>query len=123
MYEKLIKEYFRGWELKNWQRVASLLSADFTFTSPAPDDHISLAAFEQKCWKQAEHIERIEFVDLCGDANRAFALLHVITKSRQLIRNVEHFVFRGAQIASIEVFFGGTGRGFPTNASALEKSE
>ena len=49
--------------------------------------------------------------------NEAFAIMHVITTEGKLIRNTEYFVFDDqGKIKSIEVFFGGTGKGFPTNA-------
>src|SRR5690242_13031896 len=60
MYETIIKEYFGGWEKKSWNTVAKRLADGFTFTSPAPDDHISIDEFKEKCWKQAEHIRRFE---------------------------------------------------------------
>jgi hypothetical protein len=115
MYEIIIKEYFGGWERKSWESVAKRLAEGFTFTSPAPDDHISIAAFKDKCWMQAAHIRRFEFVRISGDENSAFALVHVITTDERVIRNTEYFTFENGRIRSIEVFFGGTGQGFPTN--------
>jgi hypothetical protein len=41
-YEKIIRAYFAGWVKKDWNAVASQLADGFTFTSPAPDDHISI---------------------------------------------------------------------------------
>ena len=116
VHEKIIKTYFGGWEKKDWNQVASQLAEGFTFTSPAPDDHISTEKFKAKCWVQAEHIKKFEFVKIIGNANEAFAIMHVITTDDKVIRNVEYFNFINGKIKSIEVFFGGTGAGFPTNA-------
>ena len=115
MHEAIIKGYFEGWEKKNWDAVASHLALGFTFTSPAPDDHISVATFREKCWSQAEHIQRFDFVRILGNESEAFALVHVITKEGRVIRNTEFFTFKDGKIQAIEVFFGGTGQGFPTN--------
>lgn len=115
MHEAIIKGYFGGWEKKSWDAVASHLAEGFTFTSPAPDDHIPIAAFREKCWNQAEHIERFDFVRILGNETEAFALVHVITKDGRVIRNTEFFTFKDGKIQTIEVFFGGTGQGFPTN--------
>ena len=114
-YEKIIHDYFGGWEKKNWTAVASQLGNGFTFTSPNNDDHISIEQFKEKCWVQAAHIKKFEFVKIIGNDTEAFALMHVITNDNKTIRNIEHFTFSNGKIKSIEVFFGGTGQGFPTN--------
>lgn len=115
MHEAIIKGYFGGWEKKSWETVASYLAEGFTFTSPTPDDHIPTEEFRRKCWNQAEHIQRFDFVHIAGDERAAFALVHVVTKQGHVIRNTEFFTFEDGKIRSIEVFFGGTGQGFPTN--------
>ncbi len=38
--DKIIRTYFSGYEKKDWNIVSSQLAEGFTFTSPAPDDHI-----------------------------------------------------------------------------------
>jgi ketosteroid isomerase-like protein len=113
---RIIKGYFAGWEKKDWDAIAGQLAPEFTFSSPAPDDHLSTDRFKAKCWNQAAHIERFEFPKIVGDDNEAMAIVHVITKEGKLVRNIEYFTFRDGKVKSIEVFFGGTGSGFPTNA-------
>lgn len=113
--EAIIKSYFSGWEKKDWNTVARNLAEGFTFTSPAPDDHIDARKFKDKCWVQAEHIKTFEFPKITEAGNQAFAIVHVITSDNRVIRNVELFTFEGNKIKSIEVFFGGNGAGFPTN--------
>jgi hypothetical protein len=114
-HEKIIKGYFAGWVNKDWNAVASHLVEGFTFTSAAPDDHISIEKFKEKCWVQADHIERFEFPRIVSNGNEAFAIVHVITKNNKIIRNIEYFTFQDGKIKSIEVFFGGSGQGFPSN--------
>jgi len=114
-YEKIIKAYFAGWANKDWDQVSAQLAEGFTFTSAAPDDHISIAKFKEKCWVQAQHIQKFEFANITGNEREAFAIVHVITKENKVIRNVEYFNFINGKIKSIEVFFGGNGQGFPTN--------
>ena len=115
MYERIIKSYFDGWVKKDWNLVKGQLAEGFTFTSAAPDDHISVEKFKEKCWEQATHIQRFEFMKIIGDNNEAFAIIHVVTNDNRIIRNVEYFKFSNGKIKSIEVFFGGSGQGFPTN--------
>src|ERR1051325_6212689 len=54
-HERIIKAYYSGWEQKNWDQVAAQLAPGFTFTSPAPDDHLPTDKFKAKCWNQAAH--------------------------------------------------------------------
>lgn len=115
-HERIIKGYFAGWEKKDWAAVARHLAKEFTFTSPAPDDAIPTESFKAKCWPQAGHIRRFEFVKIIGDEAAAFAIVHVITQDGRIIRNTEYFIFQDGKIRSIEVFFGGTGQGFPTHS-------
>jgi ketosteroid isomerase-like protein len=113
---RIIKGYFAGWERKDWDAVARLLAPEFTFSSPAPDDHLPIDKFKAKCWNQAAHIDRFEFPKIIGDDQEALAIVHVVTKEGKIVRNIEFFTFRDGKVKSIEVFFGGTGGGFPTNA-------
>ena len=115
MYERIVKSYFDGWVKKDWNLVKGQLAEGFTFTSAAPDDHISVEKFKEKCWPQAPYIQRLEFMKIIGDDNEAFAVIHVVTNDKRIIRNVEYFKFSNGKIKSIEVFFGGSGQGFPTN--------
>jgi ketosteroid isomerase-like protein len=122
-HEQLIRDYYAGWEEKRWDKVDAQLAEGFSFTSPAPDDHIPTPAFKAKCWNQAAHIERFDFIHVHGDADALFVLLHVVTTDGRTIRNLEYFTFRDGKIASIEVFFGGTGQGYPTNAQAKQSTD
>jgi len=101
---------------KDWKIVSGQLADGFTFTSAAPDDRISTEKFKEKCWVQAQHIRKFEFIKIMGNNKEAFALVHVITTDNKVIRNIEYFNFSNGKIKSIEVFFGGAGEGFPTNA-------
>lgn len=120
-YEKtsnknVIRNYFGGFVKKDWNQVVAQLDDQFTFTSPAPDDHINIKQFKAKCWPQAQHIKEFEFVKIVNLGNEAMAIMHVITTDNKILRNVEYFHFKNGKIISIEVFFGGSGAGFPTNA-------
>src|SRR5687768_6705421 len=75
--EKIIRRYFEGWEKKDWNQVSAQLAEGFTFTSAAPDDHISVEKFKEKCWIQADSIRKFEFVNIMGTIDEAFAIVHV----------------------------------------------
>jgi hypothetical protein len=113
---KIIRTYFSGYEKKDWSITSSQLADGFTFTSPAPDDHIPLDVYKQRCWPQSKFIKKIEFVVIVQDGDHAFALYTGTTTDNKTIRNTEYYTFSGGKIKSIECFFGGTGAGYPTNA-------
>ena len=115
-HERVIKNYFDGWVKKDWNLVERQLAGGFTFTSAAPDDHIPVEKFKEKCWPQATFIQRFEFVKILANNDEAFAIIHVVTIDNRIIRNTEYFTFSDGKIKAIEVFFGGSGQGFPTNS-------
>lgn len=115
--EKMIKEYFGGWEQKNWSQVEKTLADGFTFTSPNKDDHLPTGKFKEKCWVQAAHIDRFNFIRFGESGTGCYVTYQLITKDKTSFRNTEFFDFSNGKIKSIEVFFGaGEGsEGFPTN--------
>lgn len=111
----VIKTYFSGYEKKDWSITSSQLADGFTFTSPAPDDHISLSEYKQKCWPQSKFIKKLEFVAIVQEGDHAFALYDLTTIDNKVIRNAEYYTFSNGKIRSIECFFGGSGAGYPSN--------
>lgn len=112
----IIKTYFSGYEKKDWNITASQLADGFTFTSPAPDDHIPLAVYKQRCWPQSKFIQKFDFISIIQDGDHAFVLYNLTTTDNKVIRNAEYYTFSDGKIKSIECFFGGSGAGYPTNA-------
>ena len=73
--EKLIKNFFNGYEKKDWNLSASQLSEDFTFTSPNGDDHLSLRQYKEKCWGTAQFFKKIESVPRKINYHQRFSLI------------------------------------------------
>ena len=111
--EEIIRRYYSGWEQKNWEMIEVLLADNFTFTSPADDDHIDRPAYKTKCWGQAEFIERFELEGVLQGDNEAIAKYLCATTEGTFFRNIEYFRFAGGKISAIEVYFGGR-LGYPT---------
>jgi len=114
--DKTIRTYFSGYEKKDWNIVSSQLADGFTFTSPAPDDHIPLSVYKAKCWPQSQFIKKVDFVKIVQEGNCAFVIYNLTTIDNKHLRNTEYYTFSNGKIKSIECFFGGTGAGYPTNA-------
>jgi hypothetical protein len=110
--EKLITSYLQGYEKKDWNMVASQFANDFTFTSPAGDDHISLATYKERCWPTNQFVKKVEFSKIIVQGNSAFAIYNITTTDNKVVHNTEYYTFKNGKIKSIECFFG-AGAGYP----------
>ena len=115
--QRIIQEYYGGWVSKDWGLVDTLLTDDFTFTSAAPDDHISKTTFKTRCWDtQSALIESYHLERAFGAGDEAFVKYLCRTKAGQSFRNVEYLRFKGGRLEAIECYFGRTG--YPSAANA-----
>jgi SnoaL-like domain len=114
--EEIIRNYYSGWEKKEWRALESLLADGFTFTSPNNDDHIDKRAFRAKCWPQADWIERFELESVVRRDDEAFVKYLCRTKNGRSFRNVEYFRFARGKVKAVECYFGGH-TGYPSAAS------
>jgi hypothetical protein len=107
--EAVIRSWFKLWgESRIWAPFDTLMSDNFTFSSPNGDDHISKADFKSRCWEPNINLTRgldIEVIIAKGD--QAFIKYLGRTATGKTFRNVELHRVRNRQIASIECFFGG----------------
>jgi ketosteroid isomerase-like protein len=115
--EAIIRKYYGGWEKKDWGVVDALLADDFTFTSAAPDDHISKATFKKQCWDtQSALIEAFDLELVVARENDAFVKYLCRTKNGKSFRNVEYHRLRAGKLTATECYFGGPG--YPSAANA-----
>jgi len=117
--EALIKTYLLGFEKKDWNMVARQFADDFTFTSPAGDDHISLAAYKEKCWQTSQFFKKVEFSKIIVQGDCAFAIYNITTTDNKIVRNTEYYTFENGKIRSIECFFG-PGIGYPGSTKGFK---
>ena len=117
--EKLIRTYLAGFEKKDWNMVANQFADDFTFTSPAGDDHISKAAYKDKCWPTNQYFKKVEFSKIIVQGKCAFAIYNITTTDNKIVRNTEYYTFKDGKIASIECFFG-PGIGYPGSTKGFK---
>ena len=65
--------------------VDALLADNFTFTSAAPDDHISKSTFKTQCWDtQSALIEAFDLQRVFGNGDEAFVEHVCRTKNASL---------------------------------------
>ena len=105
--EDLLRRWYASWEKADWAAADAFLPEDFTFSSAAGDDHISKTTFKKQCWDtQIAFIGAFQIDSVLTSPAEAFVKYTCRTKSGKAFQNVEHFRFRGDQIASLECYFG-----------------
>ncbi|MBB6108640.1 SnoaL-like domain-containing protein [Mucilaginibacter lappiensis] len=112
--EKVIRDYFNGWQRKKWESVESILTDKFTFTSPNDDDHININNYKEKCWPESDKIDKYNLEKIIEVGNEAFVRYQCWTTDGKSFRNTEYFRLSNGKIEEIEVFFG-AGQGFPSS--------
>ena len=101
----LIRTYFAAFLANDKKTLEEGLSDDFTFTSPR-DDHISKAAFFERCLPGSEQFLTFQIEKLFVQGNEAFVLYQAELKNGTTFRNTEYYKLEGNKIQEVEVFFG-----------------
>jgi ketosteroid isomerase-like protein len=112
--EKAVRNYYAAFMKNDWSIMQPVLADGFTFSSPI-DDHISLAAFKERCWPNAKNTKKFDLVKLVMNGDEAFVIYNGYTASGKLFRNSDYFTFKNGKIVSYECFFG-PGVNFPNNS-------
>ena len=100
-----VKAYYTAFEKKDWNLLQQYLADGFTFTSPL-DDHISLAAFKERCWPNAYKIKKCDLEEFVVKGDQAFVIYNGWTTEGKLFRNSDFFTLKDGKIATYECFFG-----------------
>lgn len=103
--EQIIRAYYTAFVKKDWNSMEQILAPGFTFSSPV-DDHISLAAFKERCWPNAYKMERCELVKMVVNGDEGFAITNGWTTDGKLFRNSDYFKLKDGKIREYECFFG-----------------
>lgn len=103
--KRLIQRSFASYRSADRNEIESLLTDDFTFTSPY-DDHIDRAAYFERCWPLAGTFEYHDLQQFFVNGNECVVLYEGKAKNGAMFRNTELFRVENGQIRSVEVFFG-----------------
>ena len=119
--EETVREWYAGWEKKDWGPLDSLLADNFTFSSPNGDDHISKSTFKTRCWEtQIDFIAHFDLERIATGADDAFVKSLCHTKNGKSFRNVEYLRIKNGKLESIECYFGAQSS-FPSAVSTGQK--
>jgi ketosteroid isomerase-like protein len=102
---QLVRETYAAYEAGDREALEELVGADFTFSSP-PDPKLDRAQYFERCWPNAQHIQRFEFVRLTEVGEEALVTYEATRADGTRFRNTEIFGFDGERIARVEVYFG-----------------
>jgi len=112
--EKLIKDYYGAYEKKDWHVMEAILAYEFTFSSPAGDDHINLKTYKDRCWPNCDKTKKFNIERIIENGDEAFVTYTGWTTNDKSFRNTEYFKFKEGKIIENECFFG-AGINFPNN--------
>jgi ketosteroid isomerase-like protein len=103
---EIIRRNYDAFYAQDRNAAESLLSDDFTFTSPL-DDHIGKAQFFERCWPHNDKLRdfRIEKLFVTGD--EAFVRYRCVRRADGVtFRNAEYLRLEEGRIKEVQVFFG-----------------
>ena len=104
--EQIIRNYYGAWEKGDWHALDSLLTDDFTFTSPN-DNHDSKSLYHTKCWTPNVHLIRhFDLQQVAGHGNDGLVMYVLHTTNGKKIENVEYLRIRDGKVASVRCYFG-----------------
>ncbi|QKD01445.1 nuclear transport factor 2 family protein [Mesorhizobium loti] len=106
---ELIRFYFAAYQANERDVAETMLTDDFTFTSPY-DDAIDRATYFARCWPDSPVFKSITIERISEDVDAAFVLYRCETLDGKTFRNTELHAFRGDQLRSVEVYFGASYR-------------
>ena len=101
----IVRAYVGAYESENREVAETLLSDDFTFTSPN-DDAIDKATYFERCWPNRDIARGQEIEKIVVDGDKAFVTYLCSTAGGKSFRNTEFLTFVDGRIASVNVYFG-----------------
>ena len=101
----LIRNYFAVFHARDRAAAETMLSDDFTFSSPL-DDRIDKAAYFARCWPQGQHQSALQIEKLFGEGDEVFVTYWCSQSDGTRFRNTEFFRTHARKITQVEVYFG-----------------
>lgn len=100
-----VRAAYRAYETRDRRILEDLLGEDFRFHSP-PDPELDRAGYFERCWPNAETIEKFEFVRMIESGDEVVVTYESTKAGGRRFRNTEVLRFEGEKLAEVEVYFG-----------------
>jgi ketosteroid isomerase-like protein len=101
----LVRRCYAAYESGDPTVLERSLTGDFTFFSP-PDPGIDREQYFERCWPNAELIEKFEFKRIVEAGDEVIVTYESTKTDGNRFRNTEVFTFSGDQVCRVEVYFG-----------------
>ncbi|MDR9776862.1 nuclear transport factor 2 family protein [Rhizobium hidalgonense] len=105
--QQTVRDLYAAYLDDRKDKVVTMLTEDFTFSSPR-DDHIDRATYFERCWPKQPLFRAIHIEFLAVDGDEAAVRYRAEKLDGESFANMESLRFRGDRIASVEVYFGRT---------------
>jgi ketosteroid isomerase-like protein len=102
---ELVRTCYHAYESGDRSILEPLLTDDFTFSAP-PDVGIDRATYFERCWPNAEAVERFDYERLLEVGDEVLVTYECTRIDGRRFRNTEIFGFEGDRICRVEVYFG-----------------
>jgi hypothetical protein len=102
----LTRDMYRAYETADRSVPETLLTDDFTFSSP-PDVGIDRATYFERCWPNSRTVDAFAFVRLAEIGDDEVLVTYEATRADGTrFRNTEVLTFAGDRLREVEVYFG-----------------
>jgi ketosteroid isomerase-like protein len=102
---KTARASYGAYEVGDRSVLEKILSDDFVFFAP-PDPGIDRATYFERCWPNAELLEKFEFKRLIESGDEVVVTYESTKTDGKRFRNTEVLTFAGEKICKAEVYFG-----------------
>jgi ketosteroid isomerase-like protein len=102
---ELTRGVYGAYESGNRSALEELLADDFTFYAP-PDPGIDRTTYFERCWPNADLIERFEFERMIEAGDEVIVTYEATKADGRRFRNTEIHTFAGGKMTKTEVYFG-----------------
>lgn len=100
------RSMIRAFQEQDADLARSLLTDDYTFTSPQ-DDHLSRDEWFEKCFPTADHFTAQNLTDVVESGDAVLLRYEYTIDDGTTWANAERHVIRDGKIAEVQVYFGG----------------
>lgn len=100
-----VRDLYRAFAAGDRERVESILTRDFTFSSPV-DVGLDRHGYFERCWAGAGGGQEFEFARLVESGDEVIVTYEMRHPDGTRGRNTEVLTFEGDRVRRVEVYFG-----------------
>jgi ketosteroid isomerase-like protein len=102
---QVVRDSYRAFETGDRELAERLFGAELSFHAP-PDPQLDREGYFERCWPNAGHLEKFDFVRLFERGDEVFVTYEATRGDGTRFRNTEVLTVREGKIVEVEVYFG-----------------